>query len=98
MDVATILPTSLNAKDAEMVLRRIPKLSFEFHTGVSSLYTVLRGFIVQTSILNSVSQRYLRSLESRVNDLLLHNKTVDSCVPSVDQLKSDLLQSCVPID
>lgn len=98
MEVSTILPTSLNAKDVEMILRQIPKLSFEYHSGISSLYTVLGGFIVQTSLLNAVSQKYLHSLESKVNDLLLHNKSVDSCIPSIDQVKADLLQSCVLID
>ena len=98
VEVSTILPTALNAKDVEMILRQIPKLSFEYHSGISSLYTVLGGFIVQTSILNAISQRYLHSLESKVNNLLLHNKSVDSCIPSIDQVKSDLLQSCVLMD
>ena len=98
VEVSTILPTALNAKDVEMILRQIPKLSFEYHSGISSLYTVLGGFIVQTSILNAISQKYLHSLESKVNNLLLHNKSVDSCIPSIDQVESELLQSCVLMD
>lgn len=98
IELSSVLPPSFTPKDVSLVLKQIPKLSFEFVVNSPTIYTVLGDFVVRTDLLNTIAVNHLRNMESTVLNALQKSQTLESCTPSIEKLQEELREASVFVE